>query len=127
MIKKIIKIATTVLAALILILVIIFNNNPYKSKEAGEIVIALVDIDENIISNRNIKYSKYNTFEDILKENYTVKIDNGFLMEIDSLVTPQDFSSFICLYHNDKMAETGVNKIKFKNGDNFSFVMTRVI
>lgn len=44
------------------------------------------------------------------------------IMSIDVLTTPLDWSTFICIYVDDKMSNVGINDIHFTNGTRISFI-----
>ena len=61
----------------------------------------------------------------LLEDNFdNVVIEDGFLYSIDKLTTPEDWSTFICLYVDGEMSEVGLLEVQFKDGTSISFVDT---
>lgn len=48
-------------------------------------------------------------------------------MSIDVLTTPEDWSTFICIYVDNEMSNVGILDIQFTDGTLISFVDTEVI
>ena len=54
---------------------------------------------------------------EILKDNFTVIEDKGFLNGVDGLVANPDDKEFLSIYVNEEMAMTGATDIYLNNGD----------
>ncbi|MCF0107170.1 MAG: hypothetical protein HUJ53_10430, partial [Holdemanella sp.] len=46
---------------------------------------------------------------------------DGMLMSIDQLCTPEDFTTFICIYVDDEMSQVGILDIQYKDGTKITF------
>lgn len=119
------KIIATVVVLLILFAALFAINNPFGSKADGSIEVEVVNLEGKTVEDKTIEFNKGDKLGTLLKENFdNVKIKDGFLSSIDELSTPDDYSTFICIYVDDKMSEVGLNDIEYKDGTNISFVDT---
>ncbi|MGM9947213.1 DUF4430 domain-containing protein [Floccifex sp.] len=98
-----------------------------QSKADGSIQIEVIDLDQNVLQDKNVEFMEGDTLVNLVEENFdNVTIDNGMLMTIDELTTPEDWSSYICIYVDDQMSEVGINDIVVKDGMKVSFIMTEL-
>ncbi len=116
----------SVIILVVLVLTIRYISKDFVTKNSGEITIVLVDIDGNEVKSKEIKFNENDTLVSLITNNFNnVKIENGMLMSIESFETPQDFSTFISIYVDDKMSDVGLKDIKFKDQTKISFIMTK--
>lgn len=54
---------------------------------------------------------------EILKDNFSIIEDKGFLSGVDDLVANPDNKEFLSIYINEEMAMTGATDIYLNNGD----------
>jgi len=121
------KIIIKVLVSLILIGIAIgtfFVVNSFKNKSAGTINIKLYDIDDVLISEKDINYNLDDKLIDILKENYKIRTSTSIygvvLYDIDDLKT--DFkTTYVAIYIDDKYSNYGVSGIELYDGMKISF------
>lgn len=98
-----------------------------QSKADGSIQVEVIDLEQNVLQDKSVEFMEGDTLVDLVEENFdNVTIDNGMLMTIDELTTPEDWSSFICIYVDDEMSEVGINDIVVKDGMKVSFIMTEL-
>ena len=122
---KKLKIVLSVLALGLLILCGSLMNSSFNAADLGSIHVEVVDLDKTIISQKEISYEEGDTLVSLIKENFdNVTFDNGMLMSIETLETPEDFSKFICIYVDDKMSEVGIEDIKYTDGTKISLILT---
>ncbi|MGN1277482.1 MAG: DUF4430 domain-containing protein [Floccifex sp.] len=98
-----------------------------QSKADGSIQVEVIDLEQNVLQDKSVDFMEGDTLVDLVEENFdNVTIDNGMLMTIDELTTPEDWSSFICIYVDDEMSDVGINDIVVKDGMKVSFIMTEL-
>lgn len=119
------KLAVTALALAVLVFAALKIKEVYFPKYDGKITVEVVDLGGTRKKTKQINFNTGDALVKLLEENFTnVKMENGMLMTIETLETPEDWSSFICVYVDDKMSEVGIEEIKFKDGTKISLVMT---
>lgn len=103
----------------------IMLSNHYFSRADGHIEIKLIDLYGSTKSDKKIDFKKGDTLIYLVENNYNnVVIENGMLMSIETLITPLDWSTFICIYVDNEMSQVGISDIEFTDGTLISFVMT---
>lgn len=115
------KIVISLVAIILIALVSYFIYRGVTSKTAGEVQIVLVNLEEEIVSDKKIKFKKDMTLVNLLKENYdNVVFENGMIMKIGVLETTIDSSGkwidYIALYTNDEYSLFGVEQIELVDG-----------
>lgn len=95
------------------------------SKSQGEITIKVVDLDDVLIKEKSVSYIQGDTLVSLVETHFSnVVIEDGMILSIESITTPQDWSTYICIYKNDEMSNVGITAIEFASGDTVSFVNT---
>lgn len=123
--RKLIAIISSIVAVVILVACIILINNNYQAKYDGKIEIEVVDLDGDIIEEKRIKFASGDTLEGLITERFDdVVFEGGMLMDIEGYQTPDDWSTFICVYVDDKMSDVGISDIKFEDGTIISLRIT---
>ena len=113
------------MAITIIIVCFLFLSNSFASKTEGTIEVSVVNLNGDTIVSKKIAFLEGDSIERLLTDNFeNVVIKDGFLYSIDKLSTPEDWSTFICLYVDGQMSDVGILEIKFKNGTKISFVDT---
>ena len=121
------KIVVTIIAVVILGIGIFLASNSFSSKYDGEITVTIVDIKGTTVSEKEIPFNKGDELVPLLEKNYdNVVVDNGMLLSIDTLTTPEDWSEFICIYVDGNMSEVGILEIPFSDETEISFVMSEL-
>jgi Domain of unknown function (DUF4430) len=101
----------------------VYRDNASKSQ--GEITIKVVDLNDVLIKEKSISYIQGDTLVSLVESHFSnVVIENGMIMSIESITTPYDWSTYICIYKNDEMSNVGIRDIEFARGDTVSFVNT---
>ena len=119
------KIVATIIAIAILVGGGLALKNVFVPNHDGEIKVSIVDIKGTTINEKNITFDKGDALVDLLKDNFdNVVVDNGMLMSIDTLTTPEDWSQFISIYVDDEMSQVGLLEIQYQDGTKISFIMT---
>lgn len=109
----------------VLAIVLIVPNMLSKSKKAGTIDVIVEDVNEEVIKQKSIDFQKNEKCSEVIQNNFdNVLIENGMILNIESLETPEDWSEFICIYVNDEMSQVGIEDIVLEDGMKISFVMT---
>ncbi|MCI7802199.1 MAG: DUF4430 domain-containing protein [Floccifex porci] len=119
------KVLWSILVVAILAIVLIVPNMLSKSKKAGTIDVIVEDVNEEVIKQKSIDFQKDEKCSEVIQNNFdNVLIENGMILNIESLETPEDWSEFICIYVNDEMSQVGIEDIVLEDGMKISFVMT---
>ena len=121
------KIIVSIIAVIVLVVgIVVFINNTTTSKINDSITVEVIDINGQLIKEKVIEYNKDDTLVNLIENNFNnVLIENGMLMSIESLTTPEDWSTFICIYINDEMSKYAIDEMTFNNGDKISFIDTK--
>ena len=119
------KVLWSILVVAILAIVLIVPTMLSKSKKAGTIDVIVEDVNEEVIKQKSIDFQKDEKCSEVIQNNFdNVLIENGMILNIESLETPEDWSEFICIYVNDEMSQVGIEDIVLEDGMKISFVMT---
>lgn len=119
------KVLWSILVVAILAIVLIVPNMLSKSKKAGTIDVIVEDVNKEVIKQKSIDFQKDEKCSEVIQNNFdNVLIENGMILNIESLETPEDWSEFICIYVNDEMSQVGIEDIVLEDGMKISFVMT---
>lgn len=98
----------------------------FRPKFDGSINVEIIDLNNDIVKSQEISFKSGETLVELINLNFdNVIIVDGMITSIETLNTPSDWSSFICIYVNDEMSNVGINDIKFNDKDKISFVMTK--
>ena len=120
--KKVLLTLIAVLMVFVCMLVIKLTSGP---KSDGTIEVTVVDINGQTIDDKKIDFDEGDEIETLLKNNFeNVEVKDGFLYSIDELTTPEDWSTFICLYVDGEMSSVGILEVQYKDGTVISFVDT---
>ncbi|MGM9912040.1 DUF4430 domain-containing protein [Floccifex sp.] len=123
--KKQNKIILTVALLLVLLAGIFIPKQLSKSSNDGVIDVVVEQVDHSIVCEKEVPFKEEQTCPEVIKENFdNVVIENGMIMSIETLTTPDDWSEFISIYVDDEMSEVGIEEIKLQDGMKISFVMT---
>lgn len=121
------KLIIKILVSLILIGIAIgtfFIVNHISNNGSGKINIKIYDINETMISDKDIEFKKDDKLIDLLEKNYTIRTSSSryglILYDIDSIKT--DFTTtYIAIYIDDKYSNFGISSIKLYDGMRISF------
>ena len=127
------KIIIKVIVSLILIGIAIGTffivDNLRKNSYDGTLNIKVYDIDEKLLSDKDISFKKDDKLINILEDNYTIRTSTStygyILLDLDELKT--DFkTTYIAIYVDDKYSNYGISGIKLYDGMRISFKEMRV-
>ena len=121
------KLIIKILVSLILIGIAIgtfFIINHISNSGSGRINIKVYDINETMVSDKDIEFKKDDKLIDLLEKNYTIRTSSSkyglILYDIDSIKT--DFTTtYIAIYIDDKYSNYGISSIKLYDGMRISF------
>ncbi len=126
--KTAVKIIVTLLAVAVIVFAGIKLKEGFLVKYDGSIKIEVLDIDRKEIKTKTIKFKEGDTLVKLIEENFdNVLFKDGMLMNIETLETPADWSTFICVYVDDVMSEVGIEQIQFKDGTKISLIDTELV
>lgn len=108
---------------------IIVNNINNKRENEANINISLYDINDELISSKDIIAKKDDKLLDILNNNYKIRtsesIYGAIIYDIDEIKT--DFkNTYIAIYVDDKYSNVGISGIKIYDGMKISFKEMKV-
>lgn len=120
----IVGLSAVAVAAAITIPLVIKNNS--KAKYDGSISVTLRKLNEaktdtSVVSQKTLNYVVGDTLVSLLQANYTITMNKGMLMTIDTLDTASDWSHFIAFYVNDVYSQVGVEQYVLNNKDTILF------
>lgn len=116
------KLIVSIVAVVVIVCGIFLAKNAFSPKYDGTMKVEIVDMSGKTINEKDIQFNEGDKLVTLLDENFdNVKVENGMLYTIDQLTTPEDWSSFICIYVNDEMSEVGIEEIQFEDGTVLSF------
>ena len=129
--KLFIKIVITIICLIISIvgLMIYHNykkNNDIDNNQTSTITIIIEDSYSSRYEEKEITFSKGESLKNIIENNYTCNIENGFLNEINGMKSENIYEYFICLYVNNEVSNFGVGDVYPEEGDVIKFKMTSV-
>ncbi len=126
--KTLVKIIATVIALAVIVFAGLKLKDSYLINSDGKIEVLIVNLENVEIKHKTIRFREGDTLVKLLEDNFdNVLMKDGMLMNIETLETPADWSSFICIYVDDKMSEVGIEQIKFTDGTKISLVMTELV
>ncbi|MBQ4253404.1 MAG: hypothetical protein II712_01115 [Erysipelotrichaceae bacterium] len=126
--KTPVKIVVTLLAVALIVFAAIKIKENYLVKYDGSIRIEVLDIDRKEVKTKTIKFKEGDTLVKLIEDNFdNVLFKDGMLMNIETLETPADWSTFICVYVDDVMSEVGIEQIQFKDGTKISLIDTELV
>lgn len=121
------KIKYTLLAVVLIVFAAFILTNHFQDQSAGKITVRVVQLDGTLIEEKVIPFTTDDTLADLVQQNFDhVVISDGFLYSISTLTTPDDWSSFICIYVNDQQSQIGINDIVLEDQLTVSFVDTKM-
>ena len=117
--KLIIKIIVSVILIGISIGTFFIVRNLNKNDSDGLINIKVYDINDVLVSDKDIKFKKDDKFIDILENNYTIRTSvstYGYILyDIDDIKT--DFKkTYIAIFIDDKYSNVGISGIVLYDG-----------
>lgn len=126
--KTIATVVLSIVAAVGLGVASYFIYDSFTAKSDGSITVEIIKLDGDKANEKEISFNNGDSLVALLEDNFeNVIIEDGMLMSIDVLTTPEDWSTFICIYVDDEMSNVGILDIRFTDGTLISFVDTEVI
>lgn len=126
--KRIIQIIVSVVGVAILALCIVLLSGTFASKSDGEIEVAYINVENEVVKEVKIEFDEGDLLIDLLKENFdNVVFENGMLMAIEDFVTPSDWSLWIAIYVDGQMSNVGLKDIVFTDGTEIDLKITEFI
>ena len=126
--KTIATVTLSIVAAVGLGVASYFIYDSFTAKSDGSITVEIIKLDGDKANEKEISFNNGDSLVALLEDNFeNVIIEDGMLMSIDVLTTPEDWSTFICIYVDDEMSNVGILDIRFNDGTLISFVDTEVI
>ena len=96
------------------------------AKAAGTVTMTVKDENEKTLKEKKVDFYEGDTVSGLVEKTFAnVRYDNGMLMDIESLVTPSDWSYYICIWKDGKMSEVGIDQMTLDDGSVYDFVWTK--
>ena len=106
----------------------IFAFKAVTSSSNNHIIVEIYNADGTSSTSKKINYQKGNTLEQLLRQNYqNVVVQDGYLIQIDTLVEPKDKSYYIAIYVDDVYSDKGVQTIKLINGSHITLKLVSAL
>ena len=122
------KIVLSIIAVLVLTFGIFYFAAPKTIESAGTVSVELVDLEGKQVKAIETEFVEEDTLVGIVEENFeNVVIENGMILAMEDYVTPDDWSTFLCIYVNDEMSNVGINDIVLEDEMVVSFVITEFV
>ena len=99
---------------------------PYEVDYDGSITVEVVDLDGNIVKSKTIDFHD----GDILRDLVALNFDNfvmeesqygAYVIAIESIKQDNDSCVYIALYINKEYATSGLDTLKYNDGDTITF------
>ena len=120
------KIVISIIAIILLVTCGYLVTKKTSMKGEGHIIVEVIDLHGSKIKEKELDYYSGDDIISLIQSNFdNVKFDGNMIMNIESIVTPDDWSTFISVYLNDEMSMVGLKEIKFSDGDKLSLVETK--
>lgn len=122
------KILITVAMVILAMIIAVCFFSPFSTKDEGKITIEVRDLNNGLIKDKDVYYKEDDDLFSLIEKNFdNVRYDDGMIMDIETIKTPADWSSFIAIYVNEQSSVCGLSDIVFKNGDVISFRETAFV
>lgn len=116
------KIIASIVAVIVILCGIFIVYNPFAPKYDGSIDVKIVNLKGKTVNEKEIEFNDGDKLQTLLEDNFDhVEISDGFLSSIDELTTPEDYSTYICIYVDGEMSDVGLTQIKYKDGTEIEF------
>lgn len=123
--QKVLTIILSIVALAILITCIIIGRKSFSAKYDGKIIIEVVDIDEEVIKEKRIKFSEGDTLVELLIDNFDNVVVTGegewqMIQKIETIENAADWSTYISIYVDNVESQVGIASIEFIDGTKIS-------
>lgn len=99
------------------------NQSDQVPEVAEEVVIITISTDEGdeVISDKEVAIEDGDILMDVLKENYEIEEEGGFVNSIDGIQAEEDEQKAWMYFVNDEMAMVGAAEYELEVGDEVNF------
>lgn len=120
------KIVISIIAIILLVVCGYLTTKKAFMKGEGHIIVEVIDLNGSKIKEKELNYNTGDDILTLIQNSFdNVRFDGNMIMDIESITTPDDWSTFISVYVNDEMSMVGLQEIKFNDGDKLSLVETK--
>ena len=124
--KKALKWILAAVAVVVLAVGIYLIVRQPAAKAAGTVTMTVKDEEEKVLKEKKIPFFEGDTVAGLVEHNFTnVRFDNGFLMDIETLVTPANWDYFICIWKDGEMSAVGIDQMTLDDGSVYDFIWTK--
>lgn len=94
-----------------------------SEQEKEEIVLITLSIDEGdeVITEKEVSISEGDLLMDVLKTNFEVEEDGGFITSIEGVAPEKDEEKSWMFFVNDEMPNVGAEEVELSPGDQVTF------
>jgi hypothetical protein len=126
----ILKIILSIIALGLIVTSFIIISEKEKAKDNGVIIVELIDIDNKVISNKEINFKKGDNLLNLLEENYDLKYDSyiygAYITKIGELDVTNNNEYFIRIDIDGVVSDRGVSQIKLVNNMKITFSLIKI-
>lgn len=126
----ILKIILSIIALGLIVTSFIIISEKEKAKDNGVIIVELIDIDNKVISNKEINFKKGDNLLNLLEENYNLKYDSyiygAYITKIGELDVTNNNEYFIRIDIDGVVSDRGVSQIKLVNNMKITFSLIKI-
>lgn len=126
----ILKIILSIIALGLIVTSFIIISEKEKAKDNGVIIVELIDIDNEVISNKEINFKKGDNLLNLLEENYDLKYDSyiygAYITKIGELDVTNNNEYFIRIDIDGVVSDRGVSQIKLVNNMKITFSLIKI-
>ncbi|SES81336.1 protein of unknown function [Oceanobacillus limi] len=99
------------------------NQNSSNSAEVEEAITIVISTDEGeeVISNESIAIEEGDILMDVMKENYDIEEEGGFIHSIDGIAPEEGEEKAWMYFVNDEMASVGADEYELTPGEEINF------
>ena len=124
--KSIFKIVSLLLVLVVSLLTLTSCVTPYEVEYDGSVTIEVVDLDGNIVKSKIIDFHEGDILRDLVEANFDNFIMEesqygAYVLEIESIKQDDIAHVYVALYINGEYATSGLDTLKYNNGDIISF------
>lgn len=100
--------------------------DPYQVSYDGALTIEVVDLDGNLVKSKEINFNEGDIFRDLVSNNFDNFVMEesqygAYVLSIESISQDDDLHVYVALYINGEYATSGLDTLKYSDGDTISF------
>ncbi|MFJ6411680.1 DUF4430 domain-containing protein [Terribacillus sp. AE2B 122] len=97
------------------------QQNQQAEQQAEQQVTVTLSEDGEEISSKEVSFEKGDILLDVMKENFDIEEDGGFITSIDGHAQDANTNKYWLFTVNEEMSPVGANEVELKDGDEVIF------